>query len=82
MDGISYFCKMKDEELVAYFESAKLPETLRIDRATTQYEVRDAVARNIEMMRNDPKNGHARHRLMQIMYAIENPYNGPEIPGR
>ncbi|MDB5088587.1 MAG: hypothetical protein JWR09_2581 [Mucilaginibacter sp.] len=71
---------MTDQELIAYFDNVTLPETLRINRAITQFNVKEAVDRNIEMMRNDPKNGHARHRLIQIMDAIGNPYDGPEIP--
>jgi hypothetical protein len=73
---------MTDQELIAYFENATLPEILRINRAITQYEVKDAVERNIEMIKQGDKGGHAQHRLTQIMNAIENPYNGPEIPGR
>jgi hypothetical protein len=34
---------MTDEELIAYFEHAKLPETLRLDRATRQLRVRESV---------------------------------------
>jgi hypothetical protein len=71
---------MTDQELIAYFEKITLPEILRINRAITQFNVKEAVDRNIEMMRNDPKNVHARHRLIQIMDAIENPFSGPEIP--
>jgi hypothetical protein len=71
---------MTDQDLIAYFETATLPETLRIDRATTQFEVKDAVERNLATLQHGDKGGHARHRLMQIMNAIENPYNGPEIP--
>ena len=37
---------MTDEELIAYFKDKALPEALRLDRATMQYEVRDAVERN------------------------------------
>ncbi len=73
---------MTDEELIAYFENAALPSTLRLDRATTQYEVKEAVERNIEMLKQGDKGGHARHRLTQIMNAIEHPYDGPEIPKR
>lgn len=71
---------MTDQELIAYFEKVTLPETLRINRAITQFNVKEAVDRNVEMMRNDSKNGHARHRLIQIMEAIANPFSGPEIP--
>ncbi|MCW3116886.1 MAG: hypothetical protein JWM28_968 [Chitinophagaceae bacterium] len=77
-----YFCRMTDQELIAYFEAVTLPEILRIDRATTQYEVKDAVGRNLAMLKEGDKGGHAKHRLTQIMNAIQHPYNGPEIPGR
>lgn len=71
---------MTEQELIAYFETATLPETLRIDRATTQFEVKEAVARNLETIRIDPQNENAKYRLMQIIRALENPYSGPEIP--
>jgi hypothetical protein len=71
---------MTDQELIAYFDNVTLLETLRINRAITQFNVKEAVEQNIEMVRNDPKSSHARHRLVQIMNAIENPYDGPEIP--
>ncbi|WP_370998275.1 hypothetical protein [Mucilaginibacter sp. RCC_168] len=73
---------MTDQELIAYFETAVLPETLRIDRATTQLEVKDAVERNLEMLRNGDKGGHAKHRLTRIVDALKHPYDGPGIPGR
>ena len=71
---------MTDPELISYFETAELPDTLRIDRATTQHEVKAAVKRNIEWMLRGSKEGGARHRLLQIHHALENPYNGSEIP--
>ena len=71
---------MTNHELIAYFENKELPETLRLDRACTQYEVKNAVLRNIESMLNGSQDGHAQHRLMLIMSALEKPYNGPEIP--
>ncbi|MEN0053380.1 MAG: hypothetical protein AAGC65_06910 [Mucilaginibacter sp.] len=71
---------MTEQELIAYFETATLPETLRIDRATTQFEVKEAVARNLETIRMDPQNENARYRLVQIIHALEHPYSGPEIP--
>jgi hypothetical protein len=73
---------MTDQELIAYFETADLPTTLRLDRASTQYAVKDAVERNLELLKQGDKGGHARHRLMQIINALENPYSGPEIPSR
>jgi hypothetical protein len=72
---------MTDKELIAYFDTAILPDKLRIDRATTQFDVKDAVARNIEAMNFIPNDGRARYRLMSIKNALENPYDGPEIPG-
>ncbi|SDF28480.1 hypothetical protein SAMN05216464_115117 [Mucilaginibacter pineti] len=73
---------MTDQELIIYFENATLPAKLRLDRASTQYEVKDAVQRNIEMLKQGDKGDHAKHRLIQIMNAIEHPYDGPEIPRR
>jgi hypothetical protein len=73
---------MTEDELVAYFEHKLLPETLRIDRATVQLSVKEAVARNIQTMLSDSKAGGAKHRLSQIKNALENPYDGPGIPGR
>jgi len=76
----SYLRCMTSQELIAYFESAKLPETLRLDRACTQHDVKESVARNLETMRLDNDNGRAKHRLTQIMNALETPYDGPGIP--
>ncbi|MEB0260966.1 MULTISPECIES: hypothetical protein [unclassified Mucilaginibacter] len=70
---------MTDEELIAYFEHAKLPETIRLDRATTQHNLPQAVQNNIELM-SDPANHRCRHRLRRIAAAFEKPYDGPEIP--
>jgi hypothetical protein len=67
---------MTNEELIAYFKNKELPTILRINRAITQNEVTDAVTRNIENI-NDSR---AKDRLMNIMNALENPYDGPEIP--
>jgi 3-dehydroquinate synthetase len=71
---------MTDEEIITYFEAAILPETLRLDRATTQLNVKESVKSNIKLMLADPKDTHSRHRLNRIADAMENPYNGPEIP--
>jgi hypothetical protein len=75
-----YLCPMTDTEIIAYFVQKELPQTLRIDRATTQLEVKDAVGRNIENIRNDPNDHRSRHRLTRIMEALETPYDGPAIP--
>jgi len=37
------------------------------------------VERNLELMSNDLKNQHARHRLTEIRNALEQPCSGPEI---
>jgi hypothetical protein len=71
---------MTNEELIAYFNNKELPKILRLDRASTQHEVKDAVQRNIESLRANPNDGRAKHRLTQIMTALEIPYSGPEIP--
>jgi len=71
---------MTDEELVQYFETASLPKSLRLDRASTQHDVAESVKRNIALMLSESKDANAKHRLMRIKYALENPYDGPEIP--
>ena len=71
---------MTNPELFAYFENKDLPETLRLDRATTQHEVKDAVQRNIENIKASHEDHRSRHRLARIMEALESPYDGPEIP--
>jgi hypothetical protein len=71
---------MTDPELIAYFDNKELPQTLRIDRANTQLEVKDAVVRNIENIKGNPQDHRSRHRLTQIMEALESPYDGPGIP--
>ena len=45
---------MTDQELIAYFDNKELPLTLRLDRATTQFEVKDAVQRNIDNIKPIP----------------------------
>jgi hypothetical protein len=71
---------MTDPELIAYFDNKELPKVLRLDRATTQHEVAEAVKRNIENIKADPNDHRSRHRLTRIMEAVEHPYDGPEIP--
>jgi hypothetical protein len=71
---------MTDEELIAYFEHTELPESVRLDRAITQHNVRETVKQNLESMRADLKDMRSRHRLRRIATAIDHPYDGPEIP--
>ncbi len=71
---------MTNEELIAYFKDKELPQTLRINRAITQHDVKEAVQRNIGMLITDPGDHRAKHRLTEIMKALETPYDGPGIP--
>ena len=71
---------MTDEELILYFEHAKLPDQLRLDRATTQHNVQHHVRQNLELMLSNPKDQHCRYRLQRIAASMEKPYDGPEIP--
>jgi molybdenum cofactor biosynthesis enzyme len=71
---------MTNEELIAYFKNKALPETLRLDRASTQIEVKAAVQRNIQTLMAEPGDVRANYRLAKIMNALETPYSGPEIP--
>jgi hypothetical protein len=71
---------MTDQELIAYFDNKELPQVLRIDRATTQYDVAEAVNRNIGNIMANPKDHRSRRRLVNIMDAMDTPYSGPDIP--
>jgi hypothetical protein len=77
---VLYLRCMTEQEIIAYFETADLPQTLRLDRASHQHDVAEAVARNIKIMQTDDKNGNAKHRLLRIIYALQNPFTGQEIP--
>lgn len=67
---------MNYEELKEYFDNAVLPETIQIERATTQYEVARFVKQDLESLKINPNDQGCRHRLMQIKNAIEVPYQG------
>jgi predicted component of type VI protein secretion system len=71
---------MTPQELITYFENKELPELLRLDRASTQHNVKESVLRNIETMLLDTDGGRAKHRLTLIMNALETPYDGRGIP--
>jgi hypothetical protein len=77
---LGYLCRMSNEELIAWFKDKELPKILRINRAITQHDVQDAVKRNIENLLANPNDNRAKHRLTDIMTALETPYDGPEIP--
>lgn len=80
MPGFFYFCIMSYEELSEYFSNVTLPQELRLDRATTQLHVADFVKQLLKNMKNYPDNWRHQYQLMRIKHALENPYNGPEIP--
>lgn len=67
---------MSYDELNEYFETAILPETMRIDRATTQYNVAKYVKQDLEMLKQQPNDTGSKHRLLQIKNGLENPYKG------
>ncbi|WP_157543967.1 DUF6965 family protein [Mucilaginibacter paludis] len=67
---------MSYEELKTYFDTAVLPDTMRIDRATTQYEVAKYVKLDLETLRQQPNDPGSKYRLMQIKDRLENPYRG------
>jgi hypothetical protein len=71
---------MTDEKLTIYFGQAQLPQTLRLDRATTQNDTPQAVNINMEKMKADLKDHRCRHRLKRIADAMKHPNAGPEIP--
>jgi len=71
---------MSPQELIAYFENKELPAVLRLDRASSQHDVKEAVQRNIERMGANVDDWRAKHKLEQIMNALETPYDGPGIP--
>lgn len=71
---------MTDQELTAYFDNRELPKILRIDRATTQHDVAEAVKRNMENILANPQDHRSRRRLVDIVQALETPYSGPEKP--
>jgi hypothetical protein len=75
-----YLRRMSPQELISYFENKELPETLRLDRASTQHEVKNAVERNIERMTANPDDWRAKHKLEKIRNAMETAYEGPGIP--
>lgn len=77
---MGYLCSMTNEELITWFKDKELPKELRINRAITQHEVQDAVKRNIENLLVNPNDKRAKHRLADIMTALETPFDGPEIP--
>jgi hypothetical protein len=71
---------MTDAELIAFFEAADLPEMLRVDRATKQYELPRYVKQYIDQLKQQPQDKNARFWLLRIKKAIEEPFAGQEVP--
>jgi hypothetical protein len=71
---------MTDIELIAYFEAADLPEMLRVDRATKQYELPKYVKQYTDQLKQQPLDKNARFWLLRIKKAIEEPFAGQEVP--
>jgi len=71
---------MTDAELITYFEAAELPETLRIDRATWQYELRHYVEHYTNLLLQRPDDKNVRFWLLRIKKALDQPFAGQEIP--
>jgi hypothetical protein len=71
---------MTDAELIAYFENADLPEMLRVDRATKQYELPHFVNYYLNKLRERPNDKDLRFWLLRIKKALDEPFSGQEIP--
>jgi hypothetical protein len=71
---------MTDAELIAYFENAELPEMLRVDRATKQYELPKYASQYVNLLKQKPEDKNVRFWLLRIKKALDEPFNGQEIP--
>jgi hypothetical protein len=71
---------MTDAELIAYFESAQLPDMLRVDRATKQYQLPQFTQYYIDRLKQRPDDKDIRFWLLRIKKALDEPFNGQEIP--
>ncbi|RKR84559.1 hypothetical protein BDD43_4802 [Mucilaginibacter gracilis] len=71
---------MTDTELIAYFENATLPEMLRVDRATKQYELPRYAKQHIDLLKQNPDDKNARFWLLRIKKALDKPFSGQEVP--
>lgn len=71
---------MTDAELIAYFENTELPDMLRIDRATKQYERPQYVKQYIDSLKQRPEDKNVRYWLLRVKKALDEPFAGQEIP--
>ena len=71
---------MTDSELIAFFENTDLPESLRIDRATTQHELPRHAKHYTDLLVQKPGDKNVRYWLLRVKKAIDEPFAGQEIP--
>jgi hypothetical protein len=71
---------MTDAELIAYFENANLPDMLRLDRATKQYELHQYAKQYIDALKLRPEDKNVRYWLLRVKKALDEPFAGQEIP--
>ena len=71
---------MNDAELIAYFENAELPDTLRVDRAIIQYELPANAKYYVTRLKEKPEDKDIRFWLFRIKKALDEPFAGQEIP--
>jgi len=71
---------MTDAELISFFENTDLPESLRIDRATTQHELPRYAKQYTDSLIQKPANKNIRYWLLRVKKAIDEPFAGQEIP--
>ena len=71
---------MTDAELIAFFENTDLPESLRIDRATTQHELPRYAKHYTDLLKQKPADKNMRYWLFRVKKAIDEPFAGQEVP--
>jgi hypothetical protein len=71
---------MSDPELIACFKDKSLPEVQPLDRATRQYEVKEAVTKNLANNIANPQHHRWQQRLRRIMEAMASPLTARKLP--
>jgi hypothetical protein len=61
---------MTDAELIAYFENTELPEMLRVDRATKQYELPKHASHYINLLKQRPEDKNFRFWLLKNQKSL------------
>jgi hypothetical protein len=75
-----YFRRMSDAELISFFENTDLPESLRIDRATTQHELPRYAKYYTDLLKQKPADKNVLYWLLRVKKAIDEPFAGQDIP--